>query len=212
MGDLPVMLRVSGRLCIIVGGGGVALRRAGSLLEAGARVRVIAPQVSPELAAMKALQIDRRPYHRGDLAGALLVVVATDDPAVNEAVAAEAQAAGVLINRADDPLAGDLTIPAHARHGPITLAVHTGGISAAAAAAIRRELSAALDPKWPELLEIVSPFRKAIQERFADVALRQNLLAQLTDAQAMAIFKQQGPEALRRHCEAVASRSKPSAP
>lgn len=208
MADLPVMLKVRGTRCVIVGGGAVARRRAAALLEAGASVTVIAPDIDDELAAMamRGVRIERRGYAPGDLEGARLVVVATDDAALNERVAADARlpgAGGALVNRADDPDAGDVTIPAHARHGPITLAVHTSGISAAAAATIRRELSQSLDADWPRLLETVAPYRRRLQEAVEDPADRKARLVRLTDAEAMRILKAQGIEALQRHCRTI---------
>jgi precorrin-2 dehydrogenase/sirohydrochlorin ferrochelatase len=172
MPDLPVMLRIEGKRCVIVGGGPVARRRAAALLEAGGRVTVVAPQIDPDLAAMS-VTVERRAYRETDLDGAFLVVVATGDDAVNAAIGEDARRRGVLVNRADEPTEGDFTVPAHARHGPITLAVHTGGVSAGAGAAIRRELSAALDPAWPRLLELVAPFRSRIQDATPEPDVRQ---------------------------------------
>ncbi|MFW6060327.1 MAG: precorrin-2 dehydrogenase/sirohydrochlorin ferrochelatase family protein [Phycisphaeraceae bacterium] len=202
MANFPVMLKLTGRRCVIVGGGGVAHRRAAALLEAGAAVTVIAPAVEDKLAALP-VSIERRAYRRGDLDGARLVVIATDDPAVNRRVAEDAAAAGVLVNRTDDPDAGDVAVPAHGRHGAVTIAVDTAGISAAAAATIRRQLSEKLDPDWPRLLEAVAPYREQVRQRIADRAERQVRLRRLTDEQAMNILKAQGTEALRRHCEAL---------
>ncbi len=202
MNGLPVVLNVQGRRCVIVGGGPVAVRRAAALKEAGAHVTVIAATLDPDLAKL-VTKAEERPYRRGDLNGALLVVIATDDPAVNDAVTRDARDAGVLVNRADDASVGDLAIPAHAHHGPITLAVHTGGASPTAAAAIRRELSEALDPDWVTLLQIAAPYRTAIQQQQANQRQRQNRLRQLTGPDALATLKQQGPEALRQYCEQV---------
>ena len=201
MSDFPVMLNLRGRRCVVVGGGPVAARRAAALQEAGAAVTVVAPDVY-EGVQRPGVEVRRRAYETGDLEGAFLVVIATDDGAVNERVARDARAAGLLVNRADDPGKSDFTVPAHARHGAITLAVHTGGVSASAAAAIRRELSRALDADWARLLEVAGPYRGQIQARYADApARRRDRLRRLTDAEAMGILKRQGPEALRHHCE-----------
>ena len=89
MPDLSVILRVQGRRCVVVGGGPVARRRTESLLQADALITVIAPQVEQRLECLS-VQIERRPYREGDLEGAILAVVATDDPAVNEKVADDA--------------------------------------------------------------------------------------------------------------------------
>ena len=200
--DLPVMLKVAGLRCVVVGGGSVAARRAAALLDAGAQVTVIAPQVIDELTRLN-VALQRREYETGDLSGARLVVVATSDEPTNERIARDAAEVGVLINRADAPDTGDLTVPAHARHGPITLAVHTAGISASAAAAIRRQLSEALDPDWPRLLEAVAPYRRQLQQDVTDPTQRQQRLRRLTDEQAVNILKTQGIDALHEHCDAV---------
>ncbi|MCC6680341.1 MAG: bifunctional precorrin-2 dehydrogenase/sirohydrochlorin ferrochelatase [Phycisphaeraceae bacterium] len=203
---LPVILKLQDRRCVIVGGGSVALRRAASLLECGARVKVIAPNIDPAIEAMATcggVECVRRHFERGDIAGAVLVIAATDDQQVNELVAQEAAEWGALLNRADDPAQGDVSIPAHAHHGPVTIAVHTDGISAAAAAAIRRQLSDALDQDWPALLSVAGQFRAAVQQRFNDPAQRQSRLRQLTDDSAMAILKQQGEAALHTYLQRI---------
>jgi precorrin-2 dehydrogenase len=196
------MLTVRGRRCVIVGGGPVALRRARSLIEAGAQVAVVAPGVEPALSALPIERI-QRPYRHADLDGAWLVIIASDDPQVNEEAARDAREAGVLVNRADDPDRGDFTVPAHAHHGPVTLAVHTGGASASASAAIRRELSDALDPDWPRLIEQAARFRSIIQERFADPDERRRRLLQLADPQALALLKDRGEAALLDYYKAL---------
>lgn len=200
---LPVMLNVTARRCVIVGGGPVALRRATALLQAGATVMIVAPDIDPAIASLP-IEMIRRPYLHGDLDGALLAVIATDDPAVNEQVASEAKQRGVLVNRADDADLGDVAIPAHARLGPLTVAVHTGGTSASASAAIRDQLVAMLDPDWPTLLVIAREFRPLIQRNVPDPAERRRRLARMTDEQAMALLKKSGTDTLRAHMARLA--------
>lgn len=201
-GGLPVIWKLEGRRCVIVGGGEVAARRARSLVDAGAQVTVIAPQIEEGVRKL-AIACNERAYEPGDLGDAALVVVATDDAAVNEAIAADARALGILVNRADDPGAGDIAIPAHAQHGAVTVAVHTDGISASAAATIRRQLSAALDPDWPRLLTVAGPFRAVVQQHYPDATHRRERLRQLTDDTAMTILKREGEAALHKHLRRV---------
>jgi uroporphyrin-III C-methyltransferase/precorrin-2 dehydrogenase/sirohydrochlorin ferrochelatase len=111
---------------VVVGGGQVALRRASGLLDAGAKVTVIAPQVLAELAELP-LIVQRRSYRHGDLAGAWLVHAATNDSAVNAAVAAEAERQGIWCVRADDAAASAAWTPAVVAHGDVTVAVTAGG-------------------------------------------------------------------------------------
>jgi len=120
------MLDLTGRQVVVVGGGRVALRRVRALLAAGALVHVIAPRVDPALACLE-VRLSRRRYRDGDLAGAWLAHAATDDPAVNAAVAADAQRLRVWSVRADDAAASRAWTPATARHGDVTVAVSAGG-------------------------------------------------------------------------------------
>ena len=122
----PLMLDMTGRRAVVVGGGRVALRRAQALLAAGALVHVIAPRVDPALAG-PGVKVSRRGYRDGDLAGAWLAHAATDDPAVNARVAAEAERLRIWCVRADDAAASAAWTPAVARDGEITVAVTAGG-------------------------------------------------------------------------------------
>jgi len=138
----PLTLDLTGRDVVVVGGGQVALRRTGSLVQAGAQVTVIAPLMHPGLEALNdergswdhpappdeaRLRLVERAYRTGDLAGAWLVHAATDDPAVNAAVAAEADAERIWCVRADDAGASAASTPAVTRHGEVTVAVTAGG-------------------------------------------------------------------------------------
>jgi len=125
MSGYPVEIDLNGRLAVVVGGGAVALRRTKALVEAGARVTVIAPDVTSELAALP-VTIRRRPFRDGDLDAAWLVHAATNDPAINAAVSAEAERSRVWCVRADDATATAARTPAVARHGDITVAVTSG--------------------------------------------------------------------------------------
>jgi uroporphyrin-III C-methyltransferase / precorrin-2 dehydrogenase / sirohydrochlorin ferrochelatase len=138
----PLALDLAGRKAVVVGGGQVALRRIRSLLEAGAQVTVIAPMMDRALEGQH-LTLLRRPYQDGDLAGAWLVHAATDDPAVNAAVAAAAERERVWCVRADDAAASAAWTPAVTRHGDVTLAVTAGG-DPRRAQALRAALATAL--------------------------------------------------------------------
>jgi uroporphyrin-III C-methyltransferase / precorrin-2 dehydrogenase / sirohydrochlorin ferrochelatase len=122
-----VGLDLTGRRVVVVGGGAVAQRRIPGLLAAGAAVQVVAPHVTPAVEAMAAeLRWTARPYRDGDLAGAWYAIACTDDPAVNAAVAAEAERARVFCVRADDAPAGSAVTPAVGRHDGLTIGVLAG--------------------------------------------------------------------------------------
>ena len=130
-------LRLAGRPVLVVGGGAVAQRRLPVLLDAGASVRLVAPQVTPTVEGMAGagdLSWERRPYRSGDVADAWYVLALTDDPAVNAAVAAEAEAARVFCVRADDASGGTAVTPAVAVDGPVRIGVLGGGDPQRAAA------------------------------------------------------------------------------
>ena len=141
------MLRLEGRNCVIVGGGRIATRKVKGLIQANARVTIISPQLTAELEALAdegriAAQI--KPYSHGDLARLLplLVFAATDDAAVNRAVADEARSIGALVNTVDNAEGGDFQNMATARRGSITVTVGTGGISPALAKNLAARLAA----------------------------------------------------------------------
>ncbi len=202
------MLRADGRNVLVVGGGTVALRRAGTFAEAGAEVTVVAPETN-RAGEIPGCEVMQRKYRTEDAAGRWLVVAATDDPAVNAQVVKDAQAAGALVNRADDPQDGDVIVPAHGRAGPITLAVGTDGISAAAGAAIRDQLLATLDGDWARLLNIAVDYRRRIQQKITDPAQRRDLLRRLVDTEALALLKNEGEPALRQRCESLIGKAQP---
>jgi uroporphyrin-III C-methyltransferase / precorrin-2 dehydrogenase / sirohydrochlorin ferrochelatase len=126
----PVGLRLDSRRVVVVGGGQVAHRRVAGLLEAGARVTVVSPHVTPALESRVAsgtLTWIPRGYEPGDLDGAWYAVAATDDSAVNAAVAEEAERARIFCARADDRRASSVWTPAIGRHDDVVVGVHGGG-------------------------------------------------------------------------------------
>ena len=126
----PVGLRLHGRRVVVVGGGQVAHRRVAGLLEAGARVTVVSPEVTPALEALVepgSLTWVARRYQPGDLDGAWYAVAATDDPPVNAAVADEAERDHIFCARADDRSASSAWTPAVGRQGDLVVGVHGGG-------------------------------------------------------------------------------------
>jgi siroheme synthase-like protein len=133
----PVSLDVAGRPVLVVGGGAVACRKVSGLLASGAQVTVIANAVGAELAAFLAAQptppvtVHTRAFRAGDTAGYRLVISATGYPEVDGAVAADADAAGIWINSADDPPHCTFHLPTVRRAGQVAVAVSTRGTSPA---------------------------------------------------------------------------------
>lgn len=162
----PVVLQLTGRRCVVVGGGGVATRRVTGLTRAGAEIVVVAPAVSPEIEALAAaggLHLERRPFSPADLDGALLAMAATDDPVVNRQVAEAGRERGVLVTVADDSAPSDFSVPALVRRRGITLAVSTGGRSPAFARHLREQLDGWLTDERCALLELATELRRDVR-------------------------------------------------
>ncbi len=161
----PINLAIRDQRAVVVGGGAVAARKCRALLEAGARVTVIAPRLDGTLRSMRdsgALQHLAREFAPGDLSGGMLVFAATDDPVVNRAVADEARARGILANVADAPELGGFTLPAVLIRGDLQIAVSTGGTSPALGRRIRDELEAQFGPEYEIALSLLGKVREKL--------------------------------------------------
>ena len=163
----PVNLVLTGRRCLVVGGGRVATGKVGGLLAGGATdVHIVAPVVVDELvelAGRTGVTLEQRPYRSGEAARYQLVVTATDDPAVNRQVFLDGEAAGVWVNSADDPVNCSFTLPAVVRRGPVMVTAATGGHSPALATWLRRHIEGQLDDAWVELAGLLAEHRSALR-------------------------------------------------
>jgi siroheme synthase-like protein len=155
-------LDLRGRDCLVVGGGRVAVEKARGLLECGARVTVVAPEVDDELRLLAA-QVHDRPFTRSDVVGRFLVVAATSDRSVNATVSAAAGERSTPCNVADDPELCSFILPAIVRRDPIVVGVSTGGASPALAQRIRSDVERLLGPEHVALarrLQALRPWAK----------------------------------------------------
>jgi siroheme synthase-like protein len=162
----PVSLALTGRRCVVVGGGRIAARKVAGLLDAGATVDVVAPAPGERVrawAADGAVTLHERPFAPADLDGAWLAFTATGDPAVDRSVAAAADAARVWLGSADDPTVGSLTGVSALRRGDLLVAVGTGGRSPALAAWLRRRLGEEIGPEYARLVDIMSEARERLR-------------------------------------------------
>jgi siroheme synthase-like protein len=158
----PVALELSGRRCVVTGGGREAEGKARALLEAEADVVVIAPRVSDgfgELVRRGEITHVPRRFQRGDLAGAFLVIAADSDRAVRAAVFAEAETERVLCNAVDDVEHCHFAVPSIVRRGDLLLAISTGGRVPALAKRLRRRLTEQFGWQWEALVEVLGEVR-----------------------------------------------------
>jgi precorrin-2 dehydrogenase/sirohydrochlorin ferrochelatase len=165
--DYPLNLNLAGRCCLVIGGGKVAERKVAALLQSGARVSLISPELTETIrqwAERGQLRHFARHYHSTDVCGYLLVFCATDSAAVNEQAAVDARQAGAMVNVADRPDLCDFTIPARLLRGSLSIAVSTGGNSPALARELRNELAERYGPEYEDYLEIVGRLRREWQQ------------------------------------------------
>ncbi|MBA3304091.1 MAG: bifunctional precorrin-2 dehydrogenase/sirohydrochlorin ferrochelatase [Acidimicrobiia bacterium] len=159
----PVNLVLDDRPCLVVGGGRVAAEKAAGLVECGAQVRVVAPEVVDRIRQLQGVVVEERPYRRGEVAGYRLAITATDDAATNRAVFLDGEAAGVWVNSADDPANCAFTLPSRVRRGPLLVTFATGGQSPALATWLRRRFDRELGPEYVELLSVLAEERARIR-------------------------------------------------
>jgi precorrin-2 dehydrogenase/sirohydrochlorin ferrochelatase len=172
----PMMVDLTGKRCLVVGGGTVAERKVTLLLECGADVEVVSPATTARLATLAAsgaVRVRRRPVRPVDLSDAFLVVVATDDPQVNREVAARVRSAGGLVNVADDPAACSFLVPSVLRRGDLTIAISTGGGSPALAKKLRQRLERTIGPEYEAYLAALRLLRERVKQAVADPEARQ---------------------------------------
>ncbi len=173
----PVMINISGKKAVVIGGGAVALRKIQDLLECGAFVTVIAPEIHPEINGLTAsysdmLSILQRTYHAGDCEGSMLVYSATDDGKVNREVYTEATAKNILINSVDDPPNCSFFMPSWFNRNGLVVAVSTSGISPSLSARIKNSIENNIPENIDDTLSALKQARLLLREdsEFSDLS------------------------------------------
>lgn len=206
MSYYPLFLDLRGEPCVVLGGGALAAAKVRDLLLAEARVTLISPALEAEAEAAAAdplVQVERRPYRPGDLAGARLVVDASGDPDINRASWAEAEAARILINVVDVTDKCRFIAPAVVRREPLLVAVSTAGESPFIASTLRARLERVLGPEWGPFTALVGELRRGL--RAAGVPLDRQLKAyrQLIGSDVLGSFRRGDAEEARREAEVI---------
>jgi precorrin-2 dehydrogenase/sirohydrochlorin ferrochelatase len=158
----PVSLLLEGRPCLVVGGAQVAFSKITGLLDSGAAVTVIAPEVSDEITALPVI-VHSRPYREGDCAGFVLVIAATGDRGLDATIYAECQGTTTLVNAADNPTACTFYLPALLRAGDLSVAISTAGASPAIASWVRDRVGALVGARFGDVVDIVGATREQIR-------------------------------------------------
>jgi precorrin-2 dehydrogenase/sirohydrochlorin ferrochelatase len=215
MAKYPIFLELRGRRVVLIGGGAVALRKAQSLLEAGARLVVVAEQIN-EMLVLKTKNRDaeliQSKYSKDYLSGACLVIAATNDHELNKQIYKHCQKLGILCNIVDEPELCDFFVPAVVRRGDLQIAVGTEGLCPAYAGHLRGKLEKLFTEEHGKFLAELENLRNRIIEAVPDANARKVLLSRLVDDKSFEYFCQNGQDAWRNWAEDLIKEYNPKNP
>jgi precorrin-2 dehydrogenase len=206
--NYPISLDLSGKLCLVVGGGEVGERKVMGLLDAGARVRVVSVTLTPTLQAQAdAQQIEAvlAPYETAHLADAFLVFAATNQREVNAQITSDAKAHGLLVNVADAPEASSFHVPSIVRRGDFCLSITTGGNNPLLASRLGEELANQFGPEYGPYVELLGQMRDYIKRVTNLPQSRRTAMNRLIDAgtEIRALLRESQGEAAKKVAETL---------
>jgi len=175
MDFLPIYLNIKGKSCVVIGGGNVAERKLSLLQRAGGQVSLISPEITPAIqheVRAGTLTYHARPFTDEDIHGAVLVIAATNNAAINTQIADLAMAHGIPVNVVDDPDAGSFIMPSIIDRSPVIVAVSSGGAAPVLARLIRSRLESLIPAGYGRLAELAGSFRDKVKATFAKPADR----------------------------------------
>ena len=208
MAKYPIFLELSGRRAVVIGGGAVAVRKAQALLAAGARLVVVAERVDDMLTALCTrhdAKLVRSKYSKNYLAGAVLVIAATNNRKVNMQIYKDCQELEILCNVVDDPEFCDFFVPAVVKRGDLQIAISTEGYCPAYAGHLRKKLEKAFTEKHGEFLIELESLRKRIIKDISNPSDRKALLGKLVDDKSFEYFVENGPTEWRAYADRIIS-------
>lgn len=200
----PIFADLTGRRCVVVGGGKVAERKVARLLRCGARVTVISPTVTRRLsrdAQEGKIRRLSRPFRVADLTGAWLVYAATDDQRVNGRVSRSAAQRRIFTNVVDQTPLCSFIAPAILQRGTLTIAISTGGASPSLAKQVRRDLERTIGEGYLPMLRLLTRLRGVAKQRLPSFAARRRYFGQLLAGRVFELVKAGKPVEARREAE-----------
>ena len=206
MNYYPVLLALAGRRCVVIGGGAIAEGKVVGLLEGGANVTLISPELTPALAVLAGsgeIAYYARGYQPGDLEGAFLAIAATDDRAVNAEVWQEAQARNVLLNAVDDVPHCTFIAPAIIRRGDLVISISTSGKAPALAVRLKEKLEHMLGPEYERFLSLAGGWRARLAARLPNFEQRKARWYQLVDSDVLALLRAGDEPAAQRRANEI---------
>ncbi len=206
MGKYAIFLELGNRRVVLVGGGAVAVRKAHTLLEAGARLVVVAEEASDAMVSLcvqRGVELIRAKYSKEYLGEAVIVVAATNDPAVNEQVYRDCQALEILCNVVDEPQLCDFFVPAVVKRGDLQIAIGTGGDYPAYAGHLRKKLEALFTEEHGHFLAELECIRTRVLQEVPGAEDRKALLGRLADDESFDYFKAHGSAAWHQMAQGI---------
>ncbi len=172
MDYLPIFVKVKSKLCLVVGGGEVATRKAGVLLEAGAMVRVVAPEITPALHKQAGIEVIVARFAESHLDGVTLVIAATNDRSVNQHISELTRTKNIPVNVVDDPELCSFIMPAILDRSPLMVAFSSGGASPVLTRMLRGKLETMIPQNFSRLAAFAERFRELVKQRITHPAKR----------------------------------------
>jgi precorrin-2 dehydrogenase/sirohydrochlorin ferrochelatase len=168
----PMNINIENKKCVVVGGGKIAYDKIVGLLEAGAKVEVIAPKICPQIEKLSdKIKIVRENYSAEKISDGVILIAATNDSELNAQIAADGRDKHFLVNIVDD-ISSDFIVPSRIRRGDFLLAISTGGNSPAFSKFVRKMLERELDENFGAAVEIISKYRQEVIKKFPTHELR----------------------------------------
>lgn len=204
----PLFLNLLNKRTVVIGGGRVAERKIAPLLKAGAEVTVISPEITKKIERMKQQKIIQhrsRPYRKGDLRGAFLVIAATDSTDVNEQVSRDAPC---LVNIVDTPHLCNFIVPSTMMRGPLNIAVSTSGISPALSRSIRKELQTLYGSEFSKYLQSLRKIRQDAMKMIHERKKRTEFLKCIASEEMIRRVRGTGVKEMRKTAKGLLEKAK----
>jgi precorrin-2 dehydrogenase / sirohydrochlorin ferrochelatase len=206
MGKYPIFLDLEGRRAVVIGGGSVAVRKAEHLLDAGARLVVVAERIDKMMTALcknRNAELVKSKYTKSYLAEAVLAIAATDNPQLNRQIYEDCQELEVLCNVVDEPELCDFFVPAVVKRGDLKIAVGTEGLCPAYAGHIRKKLEEIFTEKHGEFLAELERLRKKIIKEIPEPEDRKSTLGLLVNDESFDYFINSGAAKWRKKAATI---------
>ena len=207
----PVNLVLENKKCVVIGAGRVAQRKVARLLECGARVTVIAPDVTAGLKALsekKRIAYKKRQAGLKDLKGAYIVIVATTDRRLNSQISAYCHKNNILVNVVDYPKECSFIVPSIVRRGNLTISISTDGISCALARNLRMKLEREFGEEYASYLEIMKTIRPRVQSQVKNPQARKMFFQKAIRSDVMKLLKRGKREQAKKALERILENAK----